>query len=85
MHVQAVRDEPDRHPVVGQRRAGEPRLAVVERRHRVEQVGDEPDPGVEAGRGLLERRVAVAGRDDDAARDQRRDDVERARAAPARA
>ena len=50
----------DPHPLVGQRHAGQARVAVVQRRHGVEQVGHPRDAGVDAGTGLGGRRRRVA-------------------------
>ena len=49
VHVDAVGDEPDVQPLVGQRHAGQPRLAVVQRRHGVEEVRDPGGAGVDGG------------------------------------
>ena len=78
MDVQPVHDEADRDPVVDERGTREAGLAVVERRHGIEEVGHGADPRIEAGDRFVEGRRAVARGHDDAVRDERADDVERA-------
>ena len=62
--VDAVGDERHRDPVVGEDGPDHPRLAVVQRRHGVEAVGDQPGAGVDGGAGLGQRRRRVADRHD---------------------
>ena len=53
---------------------GDPRVAVAEGAHRVEEVRDGPNPGVEGGVRLLRGRVRVSERDGDAASEQEVDE-----------
>ncbi|OQA40029.1 MAG: hypothetical protein BWY52_02978 [Chloroflexi bacterium ADurb.Bin325] len=77
--VDAVRDKADRHARVGQERARQPRLAMHERRHRVEQVCAVANARVEALDGLVVGCHGVARAHHDPAPDQAADHVERAR------
>ena len=52
---------------------------MIQRAHRVEQMREHPRAGVDAGVRLVERRVGMADRHDDAARDEAPNRVERAR------
>ena len=79
VHVDHVRDRPHRHPLVGEDRHGDPRLAMGHRRHRVEQVRRVAGAGLDPGLCLLEGRARVPERDDDALGRQRPDELERAR------
>ena len=60
-------------------RAGEPGIAMVQRRHPVEQVGRVTRAGVDAGHGLLVGRARVAEGHPHAASRERADQVERVR------
>ena len=62
-----------------ERRAGDARVAVAERPHRVEQVRDRADAAVEGGVRLLGGRVGVADGDGDPARVQQVDQLAGAR------
>ena len=75
--VDAVEDDLDDHVGPGERRAGDARVAVGERAHRVEEVRDGAHAAVERRVRLLGARVGVAGRDGDPARDEQVDEVER--------
>jgi hypothetical protein len=76
--VDAVGDHADPHARVGERDPGQPGLAVAERDHGVEQVGDVADAGVEGGPGLGRGGRRVAGGHDDPRPGQRAHEVERA-------
>ena len=68
--VDAVEDDADDDVVTGERRADDAGIAVAERPHRVEEVGDAVHAAVERRIRLLGGRVAVAERDGDPAREQ---------------
>ena len=76
--VVPVEDHLDDHVVARERRAGDARVAVAERPHRVEEVRDRADAAIERRRSLLRGRVGVTARDDDAALVQQVDELERA-------
>jgi hypothetical protein len=59
VHVEAVIDQLAGHCVVGERRAGGARLAVMELAHRVEQVRGDARSGCERQPGLGERRLGM--------------------------
>ena len=59
-----------------ERGADDAGCAMVQRRHRVEQMGEHPRAGVDRGQRLIVGRVGVADRNDDAAGGQRADGVE---------
>ncbi len=76
--MDAVDDDRDVDVVACERRADDARVAMQQRAHRVEEVGDAAGAGVERGVRLRDGCVGVAERHDDAAREQHVD--ERARA-----
>ena len=79
IEVDAVDDRLDDDVGAHQRGADDSRVAVTERPHRVEDVGDRAHAAVERRVGLGRRRVAVPERDRDAARVEQVDQLERAR------
>ena len=85
VEVMAVEDDPDRHALVGEERAGRAGGAVEHRRHRVEQVRGEARTGVDRARRRRRVRIGVADGHDDAGRHEPRDGRIGARAARARA
>ena len=76
--VMAVEDQLHDHVVAGERGAGDAGVAVPERPHRVEEMRDGGGAAVEGAVRLLGGRVGVAARDDDAARAEQVDQLERA-------
>ena len=74
MNVDAVGDEPDDDPLIGEDRAGRARLAVVEWWHRVEEVGRVAGAGVDRARGGRGIGIGVA---DGGNGPGRRDDLDR--------
>lgn len=75
--VTGIGDHPDRDVVAGQCRAHDAGVAVGERPHRVEEVGDQPGAAVERGIRLGGRRVAVPAGDADPAAHQEHDQFQR--------
>ena len=71
--MHAVEDDLHDDVVARERRAHDPGVAVPERTHRVEEVRDRADAGVEGGVRLLRGRVGVAARDGDLAAEERLD------------
>ena len=74
MHVDTVGDDAAGEAVAGKRRAGGAQFTVTERAHGIEQVGDAGQPRGRSAEGIGVG-LAVAGGDDDAASDERRDTV----------
>ena len=77
--VNAVGDEADGDPLVRQQSSRQSWLAVMERRHGVEEMGAEPDACVEAGGRLGHRRTGVPRRHVDVCGGQLPDRVEEVR------
>ena len=66
MDVVSVGDQSRHRLIGGEQRTRQPRLAMMERRHGVEQMRAEADAGVDGGTTLLVGGVRVAGRYDNA-------------------
>ena len=78
MHVDAVGDDCGDCGRLGERGGDDAGIAMIQRAHRVEQMREHPRAGVDAGVGLVERRVGMADGHNDAARDEAPNRVERA-------
>jgi hypothetical protein len=76
--VVAVGDEPSGEARC-ERVAGDARVAMPQRPHRVEQMGRQGRAGIDAGRGFGPGGVGMADRDADPAFDQESYEIERAR------
>ena len=79
VEVNAIHDRLHDDVAPGKRGAHDPRVAVGERAHGVEDVGHGPGAAVEGGMRLGGRGIAVSERDDDVAGEQEVDQVEGAR------
>ena len=79
VHVLAVEDELERHPLVLERGDDRSGRAVMDAGHGIEGMRQHARPGIERGMGLLGGGLGMPDRDDDAGVDELRDRLERSR------